>query len=115
MTAPVWKREVWERVLADQTEKADKARISRHGGWVDVLSFRADRRFRKMVQLAAKGRNISMGGYMRRAIAKQIAQDSGVELSTILALTPFPSEYGKKSAQPKDKPVPDNGEGYGKW
>lgn len=113
---PVWKRRLGEYVMEDQEKKA-KARRHRepNGGWTSEMRARVSPPFMRLVHQAAKMRGMTYGAYIRRCVAYRLSEDLGTPVEEILALTPYPSTYGAKSARPKSEPKPDDGSGFGSW
>lgn len=117
MTEPVWKRTLQRMVNDSEARKLDKRRHRPpNGGWYAYLPKpRVSPEFNKLLRAAAKARGISVGGYVRRATAKQVAKDLGMAWEDVIKHSPFPSNFAAPSAKPKGEPKPDNGEGYGSW
>lgn len=87
-----------------------------------------------LLRRAARGRDISMSGYIRRAVGIQIAKDLGMSPLEVIGTSSYPAAYGKKYPPypycpwradadgnehyvPNDERVllPDDGAGYGDW
>lgn len=117
MTEPLWRRRVVERVVEAERQKLKRKRLRPpNGGWFDYMpAARVSPEFNKLMRAAAKARGIAVGGYVRRAVAKQIAADLGLPWEEVIKHTPYPATFAAPSARPKKEPVPDNGEGYGDW
>lgn len=105
-----------EYVMDDQTAKAQARRMKEpNGGWSSEMRARVSPAFMRFVHQAAKKRGMTYGAYIRRCVAFQMAKDLGIPVGDLLALTPYPSTYGSKSARPKAEPTPDDGTGFGSW
>jgi hypothetical protein len=92
---------------------------SRREGQVQVF---VDLEFLGALRLVAHQRGMSIVSYARRAIAKQIAKDLGVDWTVLLAYCTRPVPYGSRTGgpPPRDadgKPMRshDDGTGYGDW
>lgn len=113
---PIWKRRLADYVMDDQTKKAEAKRVKEpNGGWTSEMRARVSPPFMRLVHQAAKMRGMTYGAYIRRCVAYRLSEDLGIPVAEILALTPYPSAYGGKSAAPKPEPRPDDGSGFGSW
>ena len=129
MTEPVldkaWKRRIVEKV--PENERDRKRWRDAHRG--PEFHIRLSVPFRRMIIAAAKARGISLTGYIRRAVARQVAKDLGLEWEYVLAHCAYPPAFGK-TMPPQDKLVyrvegsrrvadrlstVDDGTGYGDW
>lgn len=80
------------------------------------LTLRAEPGIRVLTKRAAAARGISIVGYARRAIAKQIAADLDIPLTDVLALLPAPQPYaGSAKREKRSGKKYDDGTGYGDW
>lgn len=75
---------------------------------------RADPQFRLLLNAAARSRDISVQGYMRRALARQIAKDLGIDWHSVLAYCAAPAPWNK-AHKAYTKRGADDGTGYGDW
>jgi hypothetical protein len=78
-----------------------------------------DLEFTIMLKAACSARGISIGAYTRRALAKQIAKDLGVDWTLPLSFCAAPTPYGSRQAGAVGKwgieRALDDGTGYGDW
>lgn len=113
---PDWRERLLEKVEVSQ-RKGTNHRKARRSAQVQVFF---DPPFMHAIKEAARARDISVGPYVRRAIAKQVAKDLGIEWEILLEHCAAPSPYGSKppGARAGTFGVPrsfDDGEGYGDW
>jgi hypothetical protein len=122
----------WRSKAFAAVEKAEKKRVPQTTAWGAQYHIRMTRPFRAFMKAAAETRGISMSGYARRALAKQIAADLGMPLVELLALTPYPPAFGKRLPDEAHQGIekrarrdgrvmhvtvclPDDGTGFGDW
>lgn len=74
-----------------------------------------DEEFDRLLVLAAEARGISIIGYMRRAIARQIAKDLDMDWEQLLAHVPQATPHGGMPVGGTLKQTYDDGLGYGNW
>lgn len=110
MGLPNWRDNVIERVQRREATKSHQVR-KRRG--VALQTF-VDPPFLFAVRRAAEARGIGVGAYIRRAIARQVAKDSGLEWTTLLVHTPAPVPWGERH-DPGSGRRYDDGQGYGNW
>jgi hypothetical protein len=103
-----WRERALERVQSRQ--KKTKRNTERKNGM--FLFF--DDGFRALLDEAARRRNISMTGYLRRAAAAMIAYDLGIDITEVLKFTAHPAGYGELGGGAQKHPH-DTGEGRGNW
>lgn len=113
---------VWKRRLLDRVEELGQ-RPEQTTKWGTRLTVRVIPAFLALIHAAAGARGMTVGGYIRRSVAKQLAIDLDMPIEDILRLTPYPSVYGSL-LPPKEKciyngrgrtAVYDDGTGYGDW
>lgn len=107
---PDWRENALETATESRKKNFRKAhRMVRQYIYVDAP-------FRQALIEAAKSRNISIAGYLRRSVAKQIAKDLGIDWKDILVFTGKPMRFGTSTFEKGESPhVRDDGEGYGDW
>ena len=105
---PGWQNRLLAMVHASEATSVKRAERPSLG------NVRADPEFRVLLNRAARARDISVQGYMRRALAKQIAKDLGMDWRQILAFCAAPAPWGKAHKAYSVR-GPDDGEGYGDW
>lgn len=88
--------------------------------------------FKSMLRQASIARGITIVGYIRRAVAKQIAKDLGLDWDEVIIHSPYPAAFGhllpdedhrmyvvreKRDGRkhPSREAVPDDGTGFGDW
>jgi hypothetical protein len=103
-----WREEALARVMG--RGKKTKRNTERKNGM--FLFF--DDGFRVLLDEAARRRNISMTGYLRRAAAAMIAFDLGINITEALKHTAYPAGYGELGGGAQKHPH-DTGEGRGNW
>lgn len=114
---PIWKTRMLER-LNDIEASTDATT-----GWGGRLVTRITPQFMAMLHRAASARGLTIGGYVRRAVSKQLATDLGVPISQVLRISPYPGPYGGgrlpaefyRKGRNGRVAVPDDGTGYGDW
>lgn len=117
-TQEQWKGRLLER--ADDLEKLGRRKQTTT--WGTRLAVRTTPTFLSFVHRAAKARGMSVGGYLRRAVAKQLSKDLGIPWLEIISHTPYPSYYQSQKFPPEKsahrlgaRTIADDGEGYGDW
>jgi len=113
----VWKKRLLERVSDLQSRKNQTT------NWGTRLAIRTTPNFLALVHKAAGTRNINLGAYIRRSVARQLARDLGMPIKDVLKLTPYPAEYGKRlpasnfilTGNGGRIAPPDDGAGFGDW
>lgn len=116
-------QEGWqERALAavkEHQRTLSPARRSRRQGQVQIFT---DLEFTGALRIVAHERGMSIVSYARRAIAKQIAKDLGIDWTLLLRyctrVVPYGSRTGGKPPRDADGNVErtfDDGLGYGDW
>ena len=114
-------RPAWaDRLLQRADDAAPTSKKKRTGKWGTYLAIRATPEFIQLLHVVCEQRDISLGGYMRRAIAKQMAKDLNLPWDEVLSLTPHPPKYGSNrpvKAEPGKGNIglPDDGTGFGDW
>lgn len=105
----------WRENAIETTEKSRKKSFRRDHRSVRQYIY-VDAPFRVALTEAAKLRNISIAGYLRRSVAKQIAKDLGIDWKDILVFTGRPMKFGTSTLEKGESPhMRDDGEGYGDW
>lgn len=102
----------WERTLAQKMVDGDRERERRRGKLkrfdtylpLDLL---------QNVEHCARERGIGRAGYIRRALAVQVAKDLGLDWKEVAASSPVPMEWG--SRKKSDSNLRDDGRGFGEW
>jgi hypothetical protein len=112
---PGWKERIVEKVTAKQTERA---KVQRRRDASLTIDF--DLPFRAMLKQAAASRGIAVGSYARRAVAKQIAKDIGLDWRQVLTHCAAARPHGSQppGAEPGTwgaKRTFDDGKGFGNW
>lgn len=105
---PDWAEKALARVAARQR------RSSRSSSRKNGLYLFFDDPFRTLLDEAAERRDISLGGYGRRAMGSFIAYDLGIALPDVLQHTAFPTGYMNGTGG-KVSRTQDTGEGKGPW
>lgn len=119
-------RHEWEERLLKRVDALEKKPLTTM--WGSRINLRTTPQFLALIHRAAFARDMNLGSYIRRCVAKQIAADLDMTWEEVLALTPKPLKYGQVSysgrkaemeaaAKGVDKPhmLPDDGEGFGEW
>lgn len=103
----------WQDRLLKTVHESEKTSV-KTGERASLGNVRADPQFRVLLNSAARSRNISIQAYMRRALAKQIAKDLGVDWRNVLAFcaAASPWDKGHKTYTVRGS---DDGTGYGDW
>ena len=87
---------------------------TRHRAQIAILT--ADVDFRALVMAACRKRDISVVGYVRRAVARQIAKDLNLPFEEVCLNFPAPSALGRRTYEiVVSGPPPDDGTGFGDW
>jgi hypothetical protein len=122
----------WQEKAFTAVEKAEKKRVPQVTAWGNQFHIRMSSPFKSLVRTAAEKRGISLVGYMRRAIARQVAADLELDFQHVVGLTPYPAAYGERlpdsahlgitRREKRDGRVmhvqyclPDDGTGFGDW
>lgn len=116
-----------ERLLAKIPEPDQKAKHSGSNDMGIKIVFRASPGFRTLLDLARGKRGLSLAGYIRRSVSRQIAEDLSLPYLDVLKETPHPAPQGRRYApalntwerrrggrDPRPM-IPDDGTGYGEW
>lgn len=109
---PDWRERVMAAVAESQAKRSGVIQRGRRTGQL-ILQF--DREFNTALNLAAEARGITLAGYARRALARQIANDLDMDWTLLLSMCPAPLPYGSTSRPGTKHRTVDNGEGYGDW
>jgi hypothetical protein len=109
-----------DRLLQRADDTPPKAKRKRSGKWGTYIGTRATPEFIALIHEACSQRDINLGAYIRRAVAKQVAKDLGVTWEEVLMYTPYPCSYtGNRSlrvvAGTANTAEPDDGSGFGDW
>lgn len=113
---PQWQKNTMERIGAGKKRRWD-------GKWGITVGITVAKELRELLAIVCQARDISRSGYIRRALVKQLAIDTGRPVSELLAMTPRPTPWGVRTA-PKHKEngdfstwthPPDDGKGFGEW
>lgn len=95
--------------------------------WMRNVSIRASWKLLSLVKMAARQRNISTQGYIRRAISAFVVKDLGVAWEDVVQLSPKNTPFNQASSEAvrvkmqyqkarKDGVLLcDDGEGFGDW
>lgn len=127
MTTKDWRQKALEAVA--RTEQKRRLQTTR---WGSQFHIRLTPTFKSLVRMAAENRGITIVGYIRRAVAKQVAYDLGMEWHEVLIYSPYPAAYGEilpddahrvyVKRERRDgvvlrvlESVPDDGTGFGDW
>lgn len=110
---PNWKENVLARLAESQRTRGDNGQARRKA---NVRVF-FDTPFMHMLQGAARLRNISLSGYVRRAIAARVAADLGLPFTEVVGHMAAPTDYGQPQRHGPGgvKQTTDDGTGYGDW
>lgn len=115
-----------ERLMARMQERMGQ-KAPQTTNWGSRLAIRATPRFLALVHQAAMARDISMGAYVRRCVTAFVCSDLDLPYDEVLAMSPYPSAYGKSKPDKENTElyrggksrgrvaVPDDGEGFGQW
>lgn len=108
--------EGWEDRTLEKVQQFLDARYPQGRRGVNIQLY-FDQPFMIYLRKAAKKRGISINGYGRRALAKQIAKDLGLPWETVLAHCPKPAGFGQPSVTAKGPSTKtrDDGLGFGDW
>lgn len=106
--------EGWQaNALKRLEEREVKHRFSGPKKYGNDLRIRAAAPLRRMIQEAAKKRNITIAAYIRRSIAAFVAYDLGVTAQEVLAEGPGAADWGDVGLRAEG---PEDGvTGYGPW
>ena len=121
-----WKKNLLDRIDLNAEGGAHDPKT---GLWGFSFHVRTSKRMMALVRMCAQARGISVGGYMRRAIAKQVALDMKIDPKEVYSLCPAPAAWGRTTTDSryveyasggrgrikKIRVFPDNGEGFGDW
>ena len=110
-----WQRNALEKVdaLMEETKKKTKKGFDYRGA---RFALRVSPTFIALTHRAAIARNISLAGYIQRALARQLADDLDIPVREILAAATAPGVYDVNSGVHRYVPKgPDTGEGHGTW
>jgi len=122
----------WKTKALAAVESGEKKRRLQKTRWGSQFHIRMTTQFKSMVWQAAEARGITLVGYMRRAIAKQVAIDLGLDWDEVIIHSPYPAPFGhvlpdddhrisvlreRRDGQlhPSMECAPDDGTGYGDW
>jgi hypothetical protein len=122
----------WRVNVLTAVEKSEMKRRVQSTRWGLQFHIRLTPEFKTLIIAAAKRRDISLTGYIRRAVAKQVAADLGLPITEVLIHSPYPSAFGEKLPPeayripvvrecrngrllPCAECAPDDGKGYGDW
>lgn len=105
---PDWEQRLLERVAQREQSKARQVNARR----ATAMQTFVDTGYIRLLHAAAEHRDISVGGYIRRAVARQIAEDLNMDWRTVLQYGPMPVGYGKRGRAVKKN---DDGTGFGNW
>lgn len=103
----------WEQVALDAVAARKRGR-KRKNERTNGLSLFFDDGLRPLLTEAAMRRNISLGGYCRRALVAFIAYDLGRPLADVAQHTATPAVYGATGGG-RLKQTHDDGTGMGPW
>lgn len=111
---PGWQEAVLDKVREDQRTKNKAGR--RHA----TVQVDYDPQMQFMLKQVAEARGIGIGSYVRRALAKQIAKDLGIDWTEVLVHCAQARDYGSRppgarKSQFGVRRTYDDGEGYGDW
>lgn len=111
---PGWREEV---LAAVQQSQRTKNKAGRRNANIQVDY---DPPMQIMLKKAAEARGIGIGSYVKRAIAKQIAKDLGLDWTEVLVHCAQAREYGSKPPGARKtqfgvRRTYDDGEGFGDW
>jgi hypothetical protein len=111
---PGWRERVIANVRHVQAEKSAVRTQGRRKAQIQVFF---DPEFLSALHIVAKGRGMSIGAYARRALAKQIAKDMGVDWTLLLKHCARVTPYGSRppGRAPNGEKTADDGLGYGDW
>jgi len=92
----------WRRAVADQVSATSKDAQS-HGSGSPRTKIRDARvgfpiELHELLIQAAQRRNISIAGYVRRAVLSWVARDLGIDIRTLIAKDRAPARYGEVNA-----------------
>jgi hypothetical protein len=115
VSIPGWRERVVAAVNAQQTENVKAKRRRPASMTVDY-----DLPFAVLLKQAAASRGIAVGSYVRRALARQIAKDLGIDWTEVLKHCAAARPHGSvpPGAAPGSFGVHrsfDDGEGFGNW
>ena len=115
-------KEGWQERAVHSLDNQPRTKQEPNG--VARLSSPVHWKFISLVRLAAEVRDISVAGYIRRAVAAFVAHDLEMSFGEILQFSPLPNRFGaggvgKNALKPgwkmTDPSPPDDGTGFGKW
>ena len=122
----------WQEKAFRAVEEAEKKRVPQVTAWGNQFHIRMSSPFKSLVRTAAQKRGISLVGYMRRAIARQVAADLDLDFAHVTGFAPYPAAYGERLPDADhltivlretragrvmyaQSCVPDDGTGFGEW
>ena len=122
----------WQERAFRAVEEAEKKRVPQVTNWGNQFHIRMSAPFKSLVRTAAQKRGISLVGYMRRAIARQVAADLELDFAHVTGFAPYPAAYGERlpdaahlgiiRREKRDGRVmhvqiclSDDGTGFGEW
>lgn len=103
-----------QNTLAAVASSQEGAKVVRTGRRRAQALLQFDVEFSRMLTEAARSRGISVAGYGRRALARQIAKDLGIDWAEALVYCPEPTPFGARQARRRERTT-DTGEGFGDW
>jgi len=111
---PGWQEEVLDRVRASERKKNPSGRR------LASTTIDYDPPLAILLKQAAEARDIGVGSYVKRALAKQIAKDLGIDWTEVLIHCAQAREYGSKPPGARKsefgvRRTYDDGEGFGDW
>lgn len=106
-----------QRAIARVNERQRKSSIVKSSRRKGSLQLFYDIDFQYLLDEAAHKRGMSVGSYGRRAVAKQIAKDLGIDWMELLKHCARVAPYGAPPVgrTPKGQKTMDDGAGYGDW
>jgi len=114
---PKWHDVAMERVHDSLNARRSQHKAPKKAKWGHDITLRSTKDFMALAHEAAELHDITVGGFMRRAIAKQIALTLGMDVRDVLSFNPMPARYGssRSTRGPDGEVQPDTGEGFGDW
>lgn len=107
---PNWRENAVRRVQEHARKYSAVKRQGRRRAQVQAFF---DPPFLTSLQIAAKMRGMSVGSYVRRSIARQIARDLGIDWTLLLRYCAKPTGYDERGRPAKGSY--DDGTGFGDW
>ena len=84
----------WRTKALEDVARGEQKRRLQTTRWGSQFHIRLTPTYKSLLRAAAEARGITIVGYIRRAVAKQVAKDLEMDWDEVLIHSPYPAPFG---------------------